>query len=165
MTMETFALIDDEKQASLRDDLTLPEMFKTRLVRTDLETRTRTDPFQRWLHRHLRTFRYWRLKAKNVHQESNAFSRSRPSWSYQNTILVADVVGRISTASLVILFLVVPLALLSRELSQRAQLIIVASCITFLTFLVSLTLKVSSFEIMAVSAAYAAVLSVFVSSD
>lgn len=43
--METFSLLDDEKQFSMRSDLSLYEEYRTRLVRTDLETRTRTDPF------------------------------------------------------------------------------------------------------------------------
>lgn len=38
MKMENFALLDDGKQASLRDDLSLPEIYKTRLVRVDLES-------------------------------------------------------------------------------------------------------------------------------
>jgi hypothetical protein len=47
MTMEAFALIDDGTQASLRHDLSLPEIYNTRLLRVDLESRARTDPFQR----------------------------------------------------------------------------------------------------------------------
>jgi hypothetical protein len=39
MTMETFSLLDDEQQASLRDDLSLYEAHKTRLLRVDLGTR------------------------------------------------------------------------------------------------------------------------------
>jgi hypothetical protein len=62
--METFSLLDDEQQASLRDDLSLYEAHKTRLLRVDLGTRSRTDPFQRWLHKYLRAFRYWRLSQR-----------------------------------------------------------------------------------------------------
>ncbi|KAF1922251.1 uncharacterized protein M421DRAFT_413491 [Didymella exigua CBS 183.55] len=58
MTMETFSLLDNEQQASLHDDLSLYEAHKTRLLRVDLETRSRTDPFQRWLHKHLWAFCY-----------------------------------------------------------------------------------------------------------
>jgi hypothetical protein len=58
MTMETFSLLDDEQHASLRDDLSLYEAHKTRLLRMDVGTRSRTDPFQRWLYKYLRAFWY-----------------------------------------------------------------------------------------------------------
>jgi hypothetical protein len=165
MAMETFSLIDDEKQASLRDDLTLHEVYKTRLLRVDLGTRTRTDPFQRWLHRYLRAFRYWRLARKSRNNEEGLGSGAGRfhRWSYQNTVLIAELIGRVTTAVLTAAFLIAPLAILSHESSKNIQLVIVSVCIVILSFLVSLFLKVSSFEMMAISAAYAAVLSVFVS--
>lgn len=166
MTMETFSLLDDEKQSSLRDDLSLYEMHKTRLLRVDLGTRARTDPFQRWLHKYLRAFRYWRLsrKSQNNNIEGlDSFAEGHRQWSYQNTILIAEIIGRVVTAALTAVFLVAPLAILSHESSKDIQLVVVAVWILVLSFLVSLFLKVSSFEMMAVSAAYAAVLSVFVS--
>ncbi|KAF1924334.1 uncharacterized protein M421DRAFT_402410 [Didymella exigua CBS 183.55] len=58
MTIETFLLLDNEQQASLHDDLSLYEAHKTRLLRVDLGTQSRTDPFQRWLHKYLRAFCY-----------------------------------------------------------------------------------------------------------
>jgi hypothetical protein len=58
MTMETFSLLDDTRQADLREYPSLYEAHKTRLLRVDLGTRSRTDPFQRWLHKYLRAFRY-----------------------------------------------------------------------------------------------------------
>jgi hypothetical protein len=165
MTMETFSLLDDEKQSRLRHDLTLHEIHKTRLLRVDLGTRARTDPFQRWLHKYLRAFRYWRLsrKAKNDEEGFRLLAGQGRTWSYQNTILIADIIGRVTTAGLTAAFLVAPLAILSHVSSRNIQLVVVSVCILVLVFLVSLLLKVSSFEIMAASAAYAAVLSVFVS--
>lgn len=165
MTMETFSLLDDEKSASLRNDLTLYETYKTRLLRVDLGTRARTDPFQRWFHKHLRSFRYWRLseKSQNTGVEQGAVADQHRGWSYQNTILIADVMGRVMTAGLTVVFLVTPLAILSYQSSKVIQLVVIALWILVLSFLVSLFLKVSSFEMMAVAAAYAAVLSVFVS--
>ncbi|KAI8939796.1 hypothetical protein NX059_003535 [Plenodomus lindquistii] len=165
MTMETFSLLDDEQQTSLRDDLTLYEAHKTRLVRIDLGTRSRTDPFQRWLHKHLRSFRYWRLsrKARSNSEGLGSVAGRQQRWSYQNTILIAEVIGRMTTAALTAVFIIAPLAIMSHESSKNVQLIVVSVCILILSFLVSLFLKVSSFEMMAVSAGYAAVLSVFVS--
>jgi hypothetical protein len=118
--METFSLLDDEKQSSLRDDLSLYEIHKTRLLRVDLGTRARTDPFQRWLHKYLRAFRYWRLsrKSQNNTKGIESLVGKRRQWSYQNTILIAEIIGRVVTATLTAVFLVAPLAILSRELSK-----------------------------------------------
>lgn len=68
-----------------------------------------------------------------------------------------------ATAALTAIIIIAPLAIMSHELSNNVQLIVVSVCIIILSFLVSLYLKVSSYEMMAVSAGYAAVLSVFVS--
>jgi hypothetical protein len=165
MTMETFSLLDDEQHASLRDDLSLYEAHKTRLLRVDLGTRSRTDPFQRWLHKYLRAFRYWRLsrKARSNSEGLGSVAGRQQRWSYQNTILIAEVIGRVTTAALTAVFIIAPLAIMSHESSKNIQLIVVSVRIIILSFPVSLFLKVSSFEMMAVSAGYAAVLSVFVS--
>jgi hypothetical protein len=165
MTMETFSLLDDEKQSRLRHDLTLHGIHKTRLLRVDLGTRARTDPFQRWLLKYLRAFRYWRLsrKAENDEERFGSFAIQGRTWSYQNTILIADVIGRVTTAGLTAVVLVAPQAILSHESSKNIQLVVVSVCIIVLAFLVSLFLKVSSFEMMVITAVYATVLSVFVS--
>lgn len=166
MAMETFSLLDDEKQSSLRDDLTLYEVYKTRLLRVDLGMRSRTDPFQRWLHGHLRKFRYWRLSRESQNEEGLGSSGGRHRrWSYQNTILIADIIGRLTIATLTAIFLIGPLAIFSSSYwsSTNNKLVVVSICIPILSFLASFFLKVSSYEMMAVSAAYAAVLSVFFS--
>ncbi len=167
MLMETFSLIDDEKQSSLWGDLTLDEVYKTRLLRVDLGTRSRTDPFQRWLHRFLRAFRYWGLsnKARNNEEGLGSFAGEHRRWSYQNTIRKAEIIGRVTTAVLTTIFLMTPLVIFSRESSRDVQLVVLFVFLLFLSFLMSLFLKVSSYEMMAVSAAYAAVLSVFVSNN
>ncbi|KAH9882576.1 hypothetical protein J1614_000812 [Plenodomus biglobosus] len=164
MNMETFSLLDDEQQSSLRDDLCLHEIHKTRLLRVDLGTRARTDPFQRWLHKYLRAFRYWRLSKKS-HGDDEGLGpvANFPRSSHQNTILIAEMIGRVTTAAVTTIFLVAPLVVLSHESSKNIQLAVISVCILILAFLVSFLLKVSSFEMMAVTAAYAAVLSVFVS--
>ncbi|KAH8723878.1 hypothetical protein GQ44DRAFT_740640 [Phaeosphaeriaceae sp. PMI808] len=120
MTMETFSLLDDEKQSSLLDDLNLHE----RLSR----------------------------KSQNNNEGLGSFS-GRRRWSYQNTILIADIIGRITTATFTAIFLVAPLAILSHQSSKHIQLVVVSVCILSLSFLVSLFFE----------ARYAAVLSVFVS--
>jgi hypothetical protein len=163
MAMETFSLLDDEKQSTLRTDLTLPEIYKTRLIRVDLGARRRTDPFQRWIHRQLRAFRYWKISRSRRNRQGLRWVGRDSHWSYQNTILIATVMGRAISATAIAAFLVVPLIILSDGVPRSAQLVIVSVCILIFSFLVAAMLRVSNFEMMAVSAAYAAVLSVFVS--
>lgn len=161
--METMSLLDDEWQSSMRTDLTLHEKYETRLVRTDLGVRSRTDPFQRWLHKHLRSFRYWRMSKKvERNPEAQMGFANEGNWSYQNTILMANVAGRIITAVIAGAFLVVPLTLLSVSV-ESWQLGAVSGFILLFSSLIGALFKISNYEMMAVSAAYAAVLSVFVS--
>ncbi|KAI1485230.1 hypothetical protein F5X96DRAFT_660881 [Biscogniauxia mediterranea] len=164
MSMETFSLLDDEKQSSLRTDLSLYEIYKTRLIRVDLGPRSRTDPFQRWIHKWLRRFRYWRLsRISQGHPESLASVKKDHRWSYQNTTLTASIIGRMITTTITASFLIVPLALLSHQSLRDTQLAVISSCILIFSFLVAVMLRISNFEMMAVSAAYAAVLSAFIS--
>src|SRR5216117_1579874 len=96
MAMETFSLLDDEKQSNLRTDLTLHEIYKTRLVRVDLGARSRQDPFQRRLHKYLRAFRYWRLsKQPRSHCEDHRPFATNNQWTYQDTVFIAEVIGRV----------------------------------------------------------------------
>ncbi|KAK8859455.1 hypothetical protein PGQ11_010189 [Apiospora arundinis] len=164
MAMETVSLLDDERSSSLRTDLTLHEMYNTRLIRLDLGTRSRTDPFQRWLHKQLRAFRYWRMS----NRQSNAASFISPPgnhWSHQNTVLIASIAGRFVTSIVIAVFLVVPLAVLSALSSRGTQLAVVSIFIVVFSIVVAAMLKVSNYEMMVVAAAYAAILSVFVSNN
>jgi hypothetical protein len=60
-------------------------------------------------------------------------------------------------------FIVVPLAILSSQSSKGTQLITISVWIVFFSFLVSIFFKASNQATVAVIAAYAAVLSVFIS--
>lgn len=163
MAMETFSLLDDGKQSSRRSDLNLYEIYKTRLLRLDLGSRSRTDPLQRRLHTWLRAFRYWRLSTRLQNSEALGALGRGQQWSYQNTVLVANVIWRgIVTVGMAI-FLVAPLAILSHLQSRDVQLVVISLCILIFAFVTTTTLNVSNFEMMAVAAAYAAVLSVFMS--
>lgn len=164
MAMETFSLLDDEKQASLRSDLTLTEIYKTRLVRVDLEPRSRKDHFQRRINAYLRAWRYWRLsrRAKINSESLNVFAPG-DGMSHQNTILIAEVLGRVLMAIMMAAFLIVPLVVLCYQSKREVQLAIISVFIVLFSFLVSALLKVSNLEMMIVSAAYGAILSVFVS--
>lgn len=168
MTMERCSLIDDEQAASTRTDLNLPEMYKTRLLRLDLPSRSRADPVSRWIHRLLRDFRYWKLSRRGGAGGVEAQARP-PGWagsfSHQESASVANIIGRLITTLMTGFLLVVPLAILSPKSPSNAQLAVVTVCILVFSFLVATMLKASNFEMMAVSAAYAAVLAVFVSSS
>lgn len=60
-------------------------------------------------------------------------------------------------------YLVVPLAILSNLSHRSVQLTVISVCVVLFAFSVSCLLRVSNLEIMIVSAAYTAILSVFVS--
>jgi len=162
--METFSLLDDEQQASFRTDLSAYEIYKTRLVRVDLEPRLKQDPFQRLLHKYLRRFRYWRMsfRADNIENDSHSPTTGH-RWSYQNSVKIAAIAGRFLCSLATTVFLVVPLIILSYQSSKAVQLVTISVFIVTLSFLMSIGMKTSNLETMAVSAAYAAVLSVFVS--
>jgi len=164
MAMETFSLLDDEKHSSLRTDFTLHEIYETRLVRVDLGARSRQDPFQRRLPKYLRAFWYWRL-SKRFQNNSEGFRSFPPvhRWTYQNTVFIAEVIGRVVVAAITGIFFVVPLSILSHEPRKGVQLAVVSVSIVGFSILLSTMMRASSLEMMMVSAAYAAVLSVFVS--
>lgn len=162
MAMETVSLLDDGKQSSLQTELTLLQKYKTRLVRADLGTRSRTDPFQRWLHRKLRAFRYWRISNQLDGPES-LVSSLKHHWPHQNTVRIASIVERFIAAVVTGAFLVAPLAILSARSINGTQLTVVCVFVVLFAAVVTAMLRVSSYEIMAATAAYAAVLSVFVS--
>lgn len=161
--METISLLDDEKQSNMKTDLTLFEKYNARLVRVDLGTRARTDPFQRWLHRRLRALRYWRITFKQGNSIFSFLALSADHWSYQNTVLIASILGRMVTTIMISLFLIVPLLILSAWSIEGRQLTVVCGFIALFSVVMAAMLKVSSYEMMAAAAAYAAVLSVFIS--
>lgn len=162
MSMDTFSLLDDEKQCCSRTDLTLHEMYKSRLVRVDQRPRTRQDPLQRLIHKLLRQFRYLRImRASQENAESaSPVTMTNGRQSYQNTALITDVVSRIIVA-----FLTVPLAALAHEPRKSVQIGVISICIVIFAGLVSMTLRASNLEMLVVSAAYAAIISVFVSNS
>ena len=171
MTMETFSLADNFEKASPRKDLHAFEKFKTRLLRVDLPLRKSSrDPIQHYLRKGLRRLWYhfgvYRLRTDDEEQSSRSPSPTvTSSWdrTYQNTARVAEILTRFAIAMVAGASLVVPLALLSSQQSQSIRLVIVAVCITVFSFIIALLSKASNYESMAATAAYAAVLTVFLS--
>src|SRR3569833_3454401 len=165
--MDTFSLIDDAAQCGLRDDLTLHEMYKTRLLRVDQGPRTRHAPLQRWLHKWLRYFRYRNISRRQQDSERRCPCRDRTSTQssgpYQHTVLIVYIVCRIVVALVTAAFLIVPMAVLAEVAQEGAQILVVSVCIKTFASLVSVVLRTSNLELMLISAAYAAILSVFIS--
>ena len=63
------------------------------------------------------------------------------------------------------MFLVVPLAILSAGYVRGIHLVVISVCIVVFSAFVAIMLKVSNYEMTVVAAAYAAILSVFVSNN
>lgn len=82
---------------------------------------------------------------------------------YQSTSRIAKTVTRFGIAAVKGTALVVPLILLSHQDSPKSRLLVVISFVFIFYLLLFLSSKLSNFEIMAASAAYAAVLTGFVS--
>jgi len=171
MLMETFALADNDWQSSLRTDFNPYETYKTRLVRIDLPRRSSPkDPFRHNLRRLLRGIWFFGRKRKEKRDQEWRGESAIPSAleselkkSYQNTNDLAEYLTRFLVALLAGPILVVPLVVLSRQSSSDAHLTTVSVCIVMFSLVVSLLTRASNQETMAASAAYAAVLVVFVS--
>ena len=167
MAMETFSLIDDEAQSRERNDLHPYEMYKTRLVRADLGTRATHDPFRRGIQKALQRLQYWRIwsKVKKDEEQGNIGHSSPKSKtiSYQNTALLADILSRMLVSLIAGIFMVLPLVLVSYQTTKRDHLITISVWIVGFSLLVSATLRSSNLATIGAVAAYAAVLSVFVS--
>ena len=78
---------------------------------------------------------------------------------------MAEAVSRCLISLVGTFFLVVPLAVLSSSRSQEFQLTCICIFVVVFSCLVSLAMTTTNPEALAVSAAYAAILSVFVSSN
>jgi hypothetical protein len=168
MNMETFSLIDDQHQSDLRTDLSPYEIFKTRLVRVDSQRRPSQDPLQQKIHEYLRNFRYWRISRQNLRDVEKASSSSsnpgpRPRDTHQDSGYLADWVARFIIALVACLFLVVPLIILSFQTKKKSQLVTVLLSILVFSLVISALMKTANFQTVAAAAAYAAVVSVFVS--
>lgn len=171
--METFALADNSWQASLRSESQNPyEIYKTRLVRVDTAGRSRSgDLLRRSLRKYLRAFWFFvRFQGKHAHQKHSSYSsatelESNLKRSYQSTSRLADVIARFLVALIAGAFLVTPLAILSHQSTSEAHLVTTSVFVVLFSLLVSLLTRATNEEMMVASAAYAAVLSVFLSNN
>ena len=171
MRMETFSLAENTHQCLARPDLHAYEKFKTRMVRVDLPLRQYSrDPIQHFLRKGLRRFWYtlnlWKLRTEDEEQgQRDTLNSTITAWdrTYQNTARLAEAASRFTIGMLAGAALVVPLSILASQDSQRDRLLVVVFCVCIFCFLLSLLSKASNYETMAAAAAYAAVLTVFIS--
>ena len=171
MRMETFSLAENTHQCLARPDLHAYEKFKTRMLRVDLPLRHNSrDPMQHFLRKGLRRVWYalnrWKLRTEDEEQgRKGRFSSAITTWdrTYQNTARLAEAASRFMIGLLAGAALVVPLSILASQDSQKTRLLVVIFCVCIFCFLLSLLSKASNYETMAASAAYAAVLTVFIS--
>ena len=169
MMMETFSLADNSKESDLRNDMSLYERYKTRLVRVDLARRNGSrDILRHSLRKALRAFWFFVRRDKHgivCHSsfDTAAALESNLKRSYQNTTRLAEILTRFLVALLAGTFLILPLVVLSHQQNDQAHLVTVSMFILTFSLLISLLSKASNEQIMAASAGYAAVLVVFLS--
>jgi hypothetical protein len=170
MALETFSLADNIGHSSLYSDLSAHETYTTRLVRVDTGSAQNVrSPLQHGLQKCLRACWFYCVSRKRRHQRENLGNptveiEAKLKDSCQNTIRCADFIARFLITLFAGAFLVGPLVILSYQSSREAHLVTVAICIVFFNFVTCLSVKASA-QGMAASAAYAAVLVVFVSNN
>ncbi|KAF7924404.1 uncharacterized protein EAE98_007455 [Botrytis deweyae] len=163
--LQTIALSDCGRLSAIRDDITIKEMYKTRLMRVDLAPAD-SDPIRRALHRCLRKFWYAkRVNFPNLESLERSPMTSGVSQRYQNTITIADIMARFLFACVAGASLVFPLVILSYQERLHTRLLTISLCIIVFAIVVSLAAPASNQAVMGTAAAYAAVLSVYVSTS
>jgi hypothetical protein len=171
MTMETNCL-SDHKELCARSGLSREETFRTRLVQVDRPVRTGVrDPVQHLLRKLIR--RIWFFASKYESETTslptnNAANVGSGRWrtTYHTTAWLAEVMSRFSFGLLACAFLTVPMVFLLRQASDRSkQLMTVVICVIIFCLFVALSSQARPQEMMAASAAYAAVLVVFISAN
>jgi hypothetical protein len=164
MNMQTIALSDSGWLSHLRNDISLKEMYRTRLVRVDLPP-AQSDPIRRILHIWLRKLWYTkRAKLSNPENPKNPLA-APSSRGHQNTITIADIMARFLFACVAGSMLILPLSILSYQSKLSTRLLTISLFIVVFAFMLSLVSPASNQTVMGTAAAYAAVLSVFVSTN
>ncbi|TGO57574.1 hypothetical protein BCON_0064g00440 [Botryotinia convoluta] len=163
--LQTIALSDCGWLSTIRDDITMEEMYLTRLMRVDLAPAD-SDPIRRALHRWLRKFWYAkRVMSSNLESSKRTPMAPGVSQRYQNTITIADIMARFLFACVAGASLVFPLVILSYQERLHTRLLTITLCIIVFAIVLSLTAPASNQTVMGTAAAYAAVLSVYVSTS
>lgn len=169
--METFSLSDSGWLGRFHDKQSEYEAYKTRLLRVDLLAgRGSKDLIQQGFRKWLRMFWFFirtRKRASTcVGSEQNSSEvEAKLRASYQDTSKIAEFCARFMFAAMAGASLIIPLIFLVTQTGKEAHIITVAVFIVIFSLLLSLLFKASTQEIMTASAAYAAVLVVFISNN
>lgn len=185
MTMETFCLADHQRLSN-RSNLSREETFRTRLLQIDRPLRSAIrDPLQHSLRKIFRWL-WFNFPRRPVHTPTSSENSKNAApagtkdidvegdqscpcpplrrCSSFNTAWLADTTSRFIFGLLTGALLIGPMAILLNEQVHRStQLVVVSLFVILLSFLVALASRASPQETIAASAAYAAVLVVFIS--
>ncbi|KAF7876956.1 uncharacterized protein EAF02_008176 [Botrytis sinoallii] len=156
--LQTIALSDCGRLSAIRDDITIKEMYKTRLMRVTHACGSRACGFGS------HTPSAAPMSAQILSSERSPMT-SGVSQRYQNTITIADIMARFLFACVAGASLVFPLVILSYQERLHTRLLTISLCIIVFAIVVSLAAPASNQAIMGTAAAYAAVLSVYVSTS
>lgn len=156
MQMKTFSMFDDPRHTTYHPDSNDWEACKTRLIRVDLQAGPARSPVENGLHRALRWFRFKRRPAG---------SRAGVDSTSFNSITLSNIVLGVLVATGTIILFVAPMVLLSPQKSEASvkEIIIISVFIGVFSFVVSFCSGSSAINTMGATAAYAAVLVVFLS--
>ena len=160
MTMEAFALADHQWLSSRVPEISGEETYRTRLVRIDRPPRShQQDILALYLRKFFRLIWFQFTNRQRARQKQETEFHD----AYQNTALIADTFARFLFGITAGALLIIPVVILSRQSSNNVQLLTVSLCIIIFSFLVALVSRATHQDTMAATAAYAAVLVVFVS--
>lgn len=180
--METFALADSGWLGKYHKKQSEYEAYKTRMLRVDLLARRGSkDLIEHGLRRILRAFWFFvrsggrrsnavlQPPAQDLERDVGGRRRDQPydelRAAYQNTTMIAEFSAKFIFALIAGSSLVIPLAFLTAQQSQSAHMTTIVVFIIIVSLVLSLLSKATNQEIMAASAAYAAVLVVFISNS
>ena len=179
MRMETFSLADNIACGLSRLNRLNPyEIYKTRLVKADLPLTRPRPPLLKFFHTNLRRLWFYVCKKKvyDRHCQSIVTASNAPRdiektnaamndhhMAFQNTIDVSQLLFSFLVALVSGVLLIVPLCILSYQHGRGAHLITVAISILTFSFITACSIRTSGPETIAASAAYSAVLAVFLS--
>lgn len=162
MQMQTLALSDDAWHSDFRSDLNKCEQSKTRLVRTDLPSVKIRSPLENGLNHMLR--RVWQAWTSRRAAPSDEDAEQQATLTPRNITGATKFITCFLVAVFAAAVLVVPLLVLS-DRSSASKLLKIGMFIGIFCFAVSFCSGSSALATMGVTAAYAAVLVVFISNN
>ncbi|CAN8099915.1 unnamed protein product [Discula destructiva] len=154
MQMKTFSMFEDDRRTKYHLEMNDWEAYKTSLIRVDLPAGRPRSPFENWLHHFLRWIK-WNKRQHDNRAESSQF----------NSIAFSNIVLNILVATGTITLFVTPTILLSNRAGSPVEIFTISLFIGVFSFIVSFRSGSSAISTMGATAAYGAVLVVFLSNN